>query len=228
MFAMFIILTGLFAVGLSLVSDKDPNDALKTLYEGNVRFVKGQNIQINLDSKRRKDTTVGGQQPFATVLSCSDSRVPVEHIFNVGIGDIFNIKVAGNILGMDQQASIEYSVDHLGTPILVILGHTNCGAVMAAVTEADVEGALPYLLDKIKPAFCRVKERNPGYSPEEIIPTVIEENIWYTIEDLFRKSDIVKNRVKQGILGVVGGLYNIETGAVAWLGAHPKQEELIK
>jgi carbonic anhydrase len=225
---MFIVLTGLFAFGLSFVSDNDPNDALKTLYEGNVRFVKGQNIHLNLDVKRRKDTTHNGQNPYATVVACSDSRVPVEHIFDVGIGDVFSIRVAGNLLGVDQLASVEYAVDHLGTPILVILGHTNCGAVTAAVTEAEVTGALPYLLDKIKPAICRAKEKNPGFTPEEMVPSVIEENIWYTIEDLFKKSEVAKNRVKHGTLGVVGALYNIETGAVTWLGAHPKQTELIK
>jgi carbonic anhydrase len=225
-FILSLFLFGVFC--FAHISELNPNDALKKLYEGNVRYVKCKLTHSNLDGQRRKETTTGGQHPFAIVVSCSDSRVSVAHIFDVGVGDIFSIRVAGNLSGVDQIASVEYAVNHLGTPSLVILGHTHCGAVAAAVSGAKVHGSLPWLLDKIKPAICKVKENNPGLPPDEFVSEVIKENVWHVIEDMIIKSPEIKGKLKVGKLGIVGAMYDIETGAVTWMGAHPDQAELMK
>lgn len=225
-FILSLFLFGVFC--FAHINELNPNDALKKLYEGNVRFVKGQLDHPHGDGVRRKETTSEGQHPFATVVSCSDSRISIAHIFDVGVGDIFSIRVAGNLSGVDQIASVEYAVEHLGTPILVILGHTHCGAVAAAVSGAKVHGSLPWLLDKIQPAICKVKENNPGLLPDEFGSAVIKENVWHVIEDMIVKSPEIKGKLKAGKLGVVGAIYDIESGAVAWMGAHPDQAELLK
>jgi len=210
------------------ISELNPSDALKKLYEGNMHYVKGQLDHPHEDGVRRKKTTSEGQHPFATIVSCSDSRVSIAHIFDVGVGDIFNIRVAGNLSGVDQIASVEYAVEHLGTPILVILGHTHCGAIAATVSGAKVHGSLQLLLDKIQPAIHRVKGGKPGLPPDEFISEVTKENVWHVIEDMIIKSPEIKEKLKSGKLGVVGAVYDIESGAVTWMGAHPDQTKLIE
>ncbi len=225
---IILLFAGLAIVGFAHVSDISPNDALQKLYDGNIRFVKESNEHPGIDKSRRKGTEENGQHPYATVVACSDSRVPVEHIFDVGIGDIFSIRVAGNLAGVDQIASIEYAVAHLVTPILVILGHSCCGAVTAATMGAKEGGSLPWLLEQIYPAIVRAKEKNPGMQGEELVPKVIEENIWLTVEKLLAKSPIVKSGLKQGKVGIVGANYDIGTGAVKWMGSHPNQAMLLE
>jgi carbonic anhydrase len=114
-------------------SEVSPDAALKMLTEGNNRFVTGQPSHPNLSAERRQQTAEKGQNPFAVVLACADSRVPVEEIFDRGIGDIFTIRDAGNIATKTDIGSIEYAVDHLGTPLVVVMGHSQCGAVTATV-----------------------------------------------------------------------------------------------
>jgi len=129
-----------------------PDQAISILQNGNARYVRGDRKFAHLD-RRRVAETAQAQEPFATVLACSDSRVPVEHVFDAGIGDLFVVRVAGNVCSNHEIASIEYGVEHLKTPLVVVLGHTHCGAVTAVVENADVRGKFPHLAEHIIPAY---------------------------------------------------------------------------
>jgi carbonic anhydrase len=202
------------------------DQALATLQQGNLRFVAGKQEHSRQDFDRRNMTASKGQHPFATILSCSDSRVPPEILFDQGIGDVFIVRVAGNVANVDEAASIEYAVDHLNTPLLVVLGHTNCGAITAVVEGAEAHGNVPALLKSIVPAVARTKAKDPKASGEHLLNECIKANVWQAIEDLFRTSAIVTAKTKDGKIKVVGALYDITTGRVSWLGPHAEQDKL--
>ena len=204
-----------------------PDNALKLLQEGHARYQTGQSIHPRADQARRDLTSTKGQHPFATVMACSDSREPVEIIFDQGIGDLFIIRVAGNVSGEDEIGSIEYGVDHLNTPVMVVLGHTHCGAVTAAVTGAEVHGSIPFLVEKIVPAVEKAQKSHPDLHGENLVPEAIKANVWQAIEDLLKKSPAVRARVKDGRLKVVGAIYDLATGGIEWLGEHPDQGGLL-
>jgi carbonic anhydrase len=199
--------------------------SIALLKEGNIRFATGHPSYPNMDAERRHNTTTEGQQPFATVLACSDSRDPVELIFDRGIGDIFVVRVAGNVAGISELATIEYGVGHLNTPLLVVMGHSSCGAVTAVATGAELHGFLPKLAEKITPAVARAKEQ--GATAEELVSRSIEANVWQAISDILRQSGEIRECVLKGKVQVVGALYDLETGMVKWLGVHPNQKSLL-
>ncbi len=204
-----------------------PEAALILLKNGNKRFVNGERLFQHISKERVKEAA-DGQNPFATLITCSDSRVPPEHIFDMGIGDIFVIRVAGNVCDTDEIGSIEYGVDNLATPLLVVMGHTDCGAVSAVLKEKEVHGSIPKLIDNIIPAVNRVKKEYPHQGKDELINKAVQENVWQSINDLFKTSPIIREKVKLGALKVIGAVYHIQTGEVEWLGSHPQQEKLIK
>lgn len=222
--ALFLT-TNSFSLGEN--SGVTPDKALQLLTEGNERFIKNKLTAPNTGSDRRKTTSTEGQHPFASIIGCSDSRVPVEILFDRGIGDIFVIRVAGNVCDTDEIGSIEYGTEHLGTPLLVVLGHTGCGAVTAVVTGAELQGKIPPLVDNIRPAFEKVTKNNPGKKAEDLIPQTIEANVWQSIEDLLKGSPAVCELVSKGKLKIVGALYNISDGKVKWLGPHPEQATIL-
>ena len=182
----------------------------------------------NVDPARRTETGTRGQQPFVTILGCSDSRVPLETVFDQGIGDIFAVRVAGNVCDPDEMASIEYGVSQLGTHLLVVLGHTDCGAVTAAVTGAEVHGHMRGLVDKITPAVAEAQASHPDLHGKDLVPAATEANVWSSIEKLFLDSPMTRRYVKSGKLKVVGAIYDVKTGKVRWLGEHPKQKKLLE
>lgn len=204
-----------------------PTEAMKKLMEGNERFTANKCTHPRIDAKRLLETAENGQHPFATVITCSDSRVPVEVLFDQGIGDLFVIRVAGNVCDVDEVGSIEYGVDHLETPVLVVLGHTQCGAVTAVTTEAELHGSIPALVDNIAPAVKKAAAANPHLTKEELVPEAIKANCWRSIEDLLKTSSATQERVKAGKLKVVAAIYNIRTGKVGLLGTHPEQDRLL-
>ena len=210
-------------IGSKLTSD----EAMALLADGNERFVTDQRQHPNQDQSRRSLTTSKGQHPFATVITCSDSRVPVEILFDRGIGDIFVIRVAGNVVDIDEAGSIEYGVDHLGTPVLVVLGHTHCGAVTAVVTKAKLHGKIPPLVDNLIPAVLKTQDEYPELKGDALVEEAVKFNVWQAIEDLYKESSISVGRVKSGKLTVIGAVYDIETGKVNWLGEHPDQHNLL-
>lgn len=207
-----------------------PSDAaFNKLKEGNTRFVNGKSTHSNISSDVRKETSENGQHPYATIISCSDSRVPVEYIFDAGIGELFVVRVAGNVVDTDEIGSIEYGIGHLHTPILVVLGHTKCGAVTAVVNNASLSGSIPKLVDNISPAVAKAKQRVKTHNHEshDIVDLSIEMNVWQSIEDLLKNSHEAVELVKERKLKILGAIYNIESGEVKWLGEHPKQEALL-
>lgn len=197
------------------------NESLKLLKEGNERFASGKAQHPHQDKTQLEKTTKEGQHPFATILTCSDSRVPVENIFDRGVGDIFVIRVAGNVSGVNVIATAEYASEHLHTPVMVILGHTHCGAVTACASHAKEHGALPFLLHKIDKAVERARAKYPDMKGQEFVEKCIEENVYVTMEDFLALSPAIQKKVKERKMKLIGAIYDIETGKIRWLEESP-------
>ena len=203
------------------------SDAMSKLKAGNERFVSGDMQHPHQAQARRHQTATEGQHPIVTVVGCADSRVPVEQVFDQGVGDVFTIRVAGNVCDTTEIASIDYAVSQLKTPMIVILGHTHCGAVGATAANADVKGALRELVEMIKPAVAAARASNPDLTGDALTAKAIEKNVWLQIEELIEESEIVRDAAKQGQVKIVGAIYDIETGKVNWLGQHPQQNAIM-
>jgi carbonic anhydrase len=192
-----------------------PDMAFQILKEGNERFV--NNLRVNRNLLQQVNETRNGQFPFAAILSCMDSRTSAELIFDQGLGDIFSIRVAGNILNEDVLGSMEYAVKVVGTKIIVVLGHTKCGAIVGACNDVKL-GHLTHLLDKIKPAInaeSETKNERNGNNPD-FVNHVTELNVHLTIKGILKSSDIIAQLVKENQLKIVGGVYDVETGKVSF------------
>ena len=207
---------------------KSPNSALSMLMEGNTRFYTGEKLRPRQSSERRIETAQNGQKPFASILSCADSRVPIELIFDVGIGDLFVVRVAGNVADPAEVGSLEYGVGHLGTPVLVVMGHSKCGAVTAVVTNAKVGGSIPSFTDNIEPAVEKTRSQNVGASQDALVEKSIKANIWQSVEDIIKSSEEIRTLIRKNELKMVGAVYDLESGKVTNLGVHPRQEQLLK
>ena len=205
------------------------------LQEGNERFVSDTSIHPNTGSARlfQAGTENQGDHAYATVIACSDSRVPVERVFDAGVMDIFVIRVAGNVCDTDEVGSIEYGLAHVNTPVLVVMGHTQCGAV-TAVTHAvqgrghPLERNIPPLVDNIQPAVQRTMQANPHLAGDDVIPPAIVENVWQGINDLFMTSPSTRNLVNSGQVKVVGAIYDVANGQVRWLPESKTHQILAK
>ncbi|MCC6359408.1 MAG: hypothetical protein IT450_11755 [Phycisphaerales bacterium] len=226
---------GVAGIGFSALPDgtgptggPSPTDVQKRLTEGNRRFAQGQATHPNCDAARRRETAEKGQHPVATILTCSDSRVSPERIFDQGVGDVFIVRVAGNVADTDEIGSIEYGVGHLHTPLLVVMGHSACGAVGAVVSGAPLDGCLPQLVDNIGPAVQQTRRANPGVGSEWLIAKAVDANVFQSIADVFMNSEEVRTRVQNGKLKIVGAVYDLGSGAVRWLGEHPEQAQLAR
>ena len=192
-------------------------DALTLLKEGNARFVAAKMKYPNQGAERRKETARHGQKPYAIVLACADSRIPVETLFDAGIGDIFVVRNAGNVAQDDIVAgSIEYAAKHLHSHLLVILGHTECGAVQAALSEVPAAGNIRAIQKMIEPAAAEVRKNAPALRGPELLSAVITSNTLKSEADLLAKSDIIRNMSDKGTLKIVTAVYDIETGAIRW------------
>ena len=200
--------------------------ALTLLKEGNERFASGQCIHPNQDAKRLKEL-IEGQNPYVTVLSCSDSRIPPELLFDAGFGDLFVVRVAGNVFGDIAFGAIEFGVEHLKTPLYLVLGHTHCGAIKAAIKDDDASSYVADLVDKVKRAVNAVQKKHPDMPHDQLVETSVRYNVYRSIEDTIRKSALVRKRVKDGSLTVVGAIYQLEDGCIEWLGEHPQQDDIL-
>lgn len=188
--------------------------ALEKLLAGNQRFVRGELAPKDVITRRQE--LVVGQQPFAIVLGCSDSRVPPELLFDQGLGDLFVVRTAGQVLEPTTIASIEYAVDHLHVPLLVILGHDQCGAVTATVShEGRGEGNIGVLFSKIVPSLVKAREMNPPAAA--FVETVTDLNLDALAQQLFTESPIVRSAVTEGRLRLVGAKYFLRSGEVKLL-----------
>ncbi len=212
-----------------------PDATIKMLQEGNARFVANKAIHPHTDTARliQAGKENQGDYAYATVITCSDSRVPVEYIFDAGVMDIFVVRVAGNVVDVDEAGSIEYGLAHVNTPVLVVLGHTQCGAVTAVTAEVQghghpLERNIPPLVDNIIPAVKKAIADNPDKQGKDVIPYAIEDNVWQGIEELFMRSPASREIVKSGKAKVVGAIYDVGTGKVAWLPEAKVTEILAK
>ena len=190
------------------------DEALKMLLDGNVRFVQGKQESKKLGDDRRKELAKG-QNPIAIILSCSDSRVPPEHIFNQGLGDIFVVRVAGNVADPIELGSIEYGAEHLNVPLVVVLGHKFCGAVKATVAGGKPEGNIEAIVKKINPAVDIARKK--AKDKDALLDAAIDENAKLTAKTLIEKSDILKHLVHEGKLKIVVGVYDLASGKVELL-----------
>jgi len=191
------------------LQDLTPSSALQILVEGNERFV--NNLNSNHDHLEMINETREGQFPFAVILSCMDSRTSVELIFDQGLGDLFSIRVAGNIVNDDIVASIEYAVKYVGSKLLVVLGHTACGAIKSA--KAGVaDGHITGLLKRIQPAISKALLQDD--SQYEHKDAVAYTNVENSLEEILTSSEIVKQMFEKGEIGLVGGVYDVENGKV--------------
>lgn len=192
-----------------------PQRALQYLQEGNLRFV--NNLKMHRDLLKQVNQTSEGQFPFAAILSCIDSRTSAELIFDQGLGDIFSIRIAGNILNEDILGSMEYACSIANSKIIVVLGHTKCGAITSACSDLKT-GYLTGLLDKIKPAIdeeLTIAENRNGNNVD-FVNRVSTINVFHTINQIRSKSNILNSLEQQGKIMIVGGLYDIDKGTVAF------------
>lgn len=201
-----------------------PDEVIMMLKEGNARFVKGESNHPHTDFTRliQAGKENQGDHAIATVIACSDSRVPVERVFDAGVMDIFVVRIAGNVVDVDEAGSIEYGLAHVNTPVLVVLGHTQCGAVTAVTNAVQgndhaLEINIPPLVDNIQPAVERAITSHPDIKGKDIIPYGIEENVWQAITDLFMRSPSTRELVKSGKAKVVGAIYDVGSGSINWL-----------
>jgi carbonic anhydrase len=192
-----------------------PDLSLKLLKEGNERFV--SNLVAHRNLLQQVNATADGQHPFATILSCMDSRTSAELIFDQGLGDVFSIRVAGNVVNEDILGSMEFATKVVGTKVILVLGHTKCGAINGACNNVEM-GHLTGLLNRIKPAIERettIQENRSANNPD-FVSKVTAMNVNVSIEQIRAQSEIIAELEREGKLKLAGGLYDVESGKVTF------------
>ncbi|MCX5808988.1 MAG: carbonic anhydrase [Proteobacteria bacterium] len=183
-------------------------EALQKLADGNKRFIGSKLTHPNQTAERRNEVSKG-QKPFAVIVGCSDSRIPPEIIFDQGLGDLFVIRVAGNIVDDIALGSIEYAVDHLGTPLVVVLGHGKCGAVTTTVQGGEAYGHIGSIVKTIAPAVEKAKAQSG-----DLTDNAIRANVELVVEKIKSSKPILAKALEQGTIKIAGAYYDIETGKV--------------
>jgi carbonic anhydrase len=203
-------------------------DALKLLQEGNRRFTSDASSRDEFSSRLRRIETASGQQPFAAILGCSDSRVPVEIVFDQGLGDLFVIRVAGNIVAPSQIGSVEFAAEQFGTRLVVVLGHTRCGAIEATLEQLqrpteNQSHNLHSIVDLIRPSVEGLLTTHLRHDLEALAREAVRANIRASVRHLRRGSPIIEHLIQQAGLMVVGAEYSLETGVVDFFDGLPKK-----
>ena len=205
-----------------MISGKEALDRLRV---GNGRFVAGEGGRGSGTSGARRDALVAGQEPFAIVLGCSDARVPPEIIFDQGLGDLFVVRVAGNVVAQPQIDSIEFAAEELGARLVVVLGHSWCGAVLATLEELGrgegPSGAYGAILDRIWPTAEALSATELGRDPDALVRAVVRANIRASTHHLRHRSPALARLIEEDGLLVVGAEYALETGVVDWIDGIP-------
>lgn len=196
------------------------DQAIERLLEGNAKYIKGEFDKLSSASQPSDRTTVAaGQKPYAIIVTCSDSRVPPEILFNQGLGEIFVIRVAGNVVAPHEMGSIEYAVEHIGTPkVIMVLGHERCGAVTAAVGAhgTTVEGNIGSLIDSIAPAVNTAMAENPTLTGAALVEAACDVNV-ENVEREIEESPVIFEAVEAGKVEIVGAKYDLDNGKVTLL-----------
>ncbi len=188
-----------------------PDAVLAELKSGNQHHVKHHYTHPHQTAARQREL-VGGQHPHAVILACADSRVSPEIVFDQGLGDLFTVRVAGNIAADAEIASIEYAVEHLHTPLVVVMGHQSCGAVAAAIAGGDAPGHVPALITAIRPAVDEARSL-----PGDLAENAVRLNVERVVAQLRTSQPVLAELVAAGKLRIVGAVYSLDTGNVAWL-----------
>ena len=194
-----------------------PAEVLQDLKDGNMRFVEGR--LTHRDYAAQAAATADGQYPKAAILGCVDSRVPPEIVLDQGIGDVFVGRIAGNFENIDLLGSLEFAAKVAGSKVIVVLGHTHCGAVKGAIDNVEL-GNLTAMLSNIDPAVDRADERTPGETNSsnwELVDAAVRENVIQTVDDILAGSTVLAEMMENGEVLVVGAVYDLETGRVEWL-----------
>ncbi|WP_224994541.1 carbonic anhydrase family protein [Cesiribacter sp. SM1] len=201
-----------------------PQRAREILLEGNQRFV--NNLKVNRNLLQQVNETSQNQYPFAIVLSCIDSRTSAELIFDQGLGDIFSTRIAGNVVNEDILGSMEFACKVAGSKLIVVLGHTNCGAIKGACDNVQL-GYLTGLVNKIKPSVDSIRYTGDKSSANsDFVERVAEANVRRMTDEIVAKSPILSDMIEKGEIGIVGGMYNIETGIVEFYEPAEKKNKL--
>ena len=205
------------AAGLLALSAKESlpsaDAVLAELKAGNAHHV-AKRYQRPHQTEARQRVLASGQSPHCAILACADSRVPPEILFDQGLGDLFDVRVAGNVAGDDETASLEYAAEHLHVPLVVVMGHTQCGAVSAALEGGTLPGKLPNLMAAIRPAV-----NQSAHEPGNRLDNAVRANVVHVVEQLRTAKPVLSDLVATGKLRIVGAVYSLETGKVDWLPA---------
>jgi carbonic anhydrase len=193
-------------------------EGLRRLREGNRRFVSGRGRSALVTGHLRRSEVAEAQEPFAILLGCSDSRVPAEIIFDQGLGDLFVIRVAGNIVAPSQIGSVEFAVERFGTPLVVVLGHSRCGAILATLDELASRETqsrnLLSIVDRVRPSVEALLATELKNDPPALVSEAVRANVRASVDQLRHGSDILERHLQAGRLRVVGAEYSLESGAV--------------
>ena len=201
-------------------------EALERLREGNARFVsETRNLDMPANHSRRRELTTG-QEPFAIVLGCSDSRVPAEIVFDQGLGDLFVIRVAGNIVAPSQVGSVEFAAERFGTRLVVVLGHSSCGAILATLEELgrpsqDQSRNLKSIVDRVRPSVEALLQTDARHHPETLVREAVRANIRVSANHLRHGSAVLEQLILEDGLLIVGAEYSLETGVVEFFDGVP-------
>ena len=201
-------------------------EALARLREGNLRFVAGELAVSEVSSPSRRDSLVSGQAPFAIILGCSDSRVPAEIVFHQGLGDLFVIRVAGNVVAASQVGSVEFAAERFGTRLVVVLGHTQCGAIQATVEsfqnpDDSHSHNLRSIVDRVRPSVEPLMQTELVHRPDELMHQAVRANILASANQLRHGSQLLERLIERDGLLVVGAEYSLETGHVDFFHGMP-------
>jgi carbonic anhydrase len=202
-------------------------EALQRLREGNRRFASGVRSSDTLMNPMRRSALAAGQEPFAIVLGCSDSRVPAEIVFDQGLGDLFVIRVAGNIVASSQVGSVEFAAERFGTRLVVVLGHSQCGAILATLEELgrpseDQSRNLRSIVDRIRPSVEALLAAAPGHQPSDLVPQAVRANIRVAVNHLRHGSAVLERLIQNDGLLVAGAEYSLESGVVDFFDGVPE------
>ena len=194
-------------------------EALERLRDGNRRFVSNVRSHDSLGSEARRAEVAAGQEPFAIILGCSDSRVPAEIVFDQGLGDLFVIRVAGNIVAPSQVGSVEFAAERFGTRLVVVLGHSQCGAILATIDELkrptiNQSRNLHSIVDRVRPAVEPLLRTELRLQPDDLVRQAVRANVRSSVSHLRRGSQILEQLIENDNLVVVGAEYSLETGVV--------------
>jgi carbonic anhydrase len=201
-------------------------EALQRLQEGNRRFVSGDAGQGGMLNHARRSELVAGQKPFAVILGCSDSRVPAEIVFDQGLGDLFVIRVAGNIVAPSQVGSVEFAVERFGTPLVVVLGHSQCGAIIATVEALERPSEtrslnMGSIVERIRPSVEILLDTSLRNDHDALVQLAVRANIRTSAHHLRHGSQIIEDLIRKDQLLVVGAEYSLETGVVEFFDGVP-------